>query len=64
MALDPKAYIPPGVPFALHWQLVPTQMKCRCNTNDSTYILYAFFFYQNEVDLGSCLMVMKTLFLI
>ena len=24
------------------WQLNPTQVKCTCNANDSTYILYGF----------------------
>ena len=37
-----KAYIPPRVAIDLHWQLSPTQMKCTCNANDSTYILYGF----------------------
>ena len=34
-----KAYITLGVFFVLRWQLSPTQMKCTCNANDSTYIL-------------------------
>ena len=34
-------------------------MKWTCNANDSTYILYDFF-YQNEVHVGSCLMIMQT----
>ena len=37
------------------------QMKCTCNANDSTYIQYGFF-NQNEIDLWSCLMVLRTLF--
>ena len=41
--VESKAYIPPGVSFALCLQLSATQMKCPCNANDFTYILYDFF---------------------
>ena len=34
----PEGYIPLGAVFALRWQLNPTQVKCTCNANDSTYI--------------------------
>ena len=47
-----KAYIPPGVSFTLRWQLSPMQMKFTCSANDSSYVLYDFFFNQNLVNLG------------
>ena len=31
-----------GISFVLRWQINPTQMKCICNTNYSTYILFEF----------------------
>ena len=34
---------------------------CICNANASTYIVCTFF-NLNEVHLGSCFMIMKTLF--
>ena len=37
-----KAYIPLGLFLALRWQLSPTQVKCTCNANDSTYIPLGF----------------------
>ena len=37
-----KGYIPLGVVFALRWQLNPTQVKCTCNANESTYIPLGF----------------------
>ena len=33
------SYIPLGIVFILRWQLIPTQMKCTYNANDSTFIL-------------------------
>ena len=33
-------YIPQVVVFVLRWQLSPTQMKCTCNANESTFILH------------------------
>ena len=32
--------IPPGLVFVMRCQLSPTQVKCICNANDSTYILH------------------------
>ena len=29
-----------GIFFVLHWRLSPTQMRCTCDTYDSTHILY------------------------
>ena len=37
-----KVYIPLGLFLVLRWQLSPTQVKCTCNANDSTYIPLGF----------------------
>ena len=34
------AKVPNANVFASQWNIGLTQMKCTCNTNDSTYILY------------------------
>ena len=51
-----------GIINALSWQLNQTQVKCTCDTNDSTYILYGFLIKKKEEHLGFCLMILNMLF--
>ena len=49
LILGVTLYIPPDVSFVLCRQLSPTQMKCTCDANDSTYILYRFLIKMREI---------------
>ena len=40
--ISSKAYILQGSHWGSSWQLRPTQVKCTCNANGSTYILHGF----------------------